>query len=139
MNDALKYPLRDLILKLDWPDDQTHLADGQCDVVILQSSNGHTLAGITVPRDQLLLAVSEKLNCYPLMTPDGIVSVASDQTTEPLLSAQTIILDQLIAESISTDMLDDEPNAANMLSELRARLLKSLEYVEQTIASLPKD
>ena len=139
MNDALKVPSRDLTLKLDWPSDQTHLADKQRVVLELQSSDRLTEALISVPSDQLLQAVSQKLECYPLMSPDGIVSVVSDETAEPLPPTQANTLDQLVADGVSADMLDDEPNAANMLSELRARLHKSLDYVEQAIASLPKD
>ena len=138
MNDALKEPSRELTLKLSWPGDQAHLADEQHVVVELQDANSLTMASLSAPSDQLMQAVSQKLRCYPLMSPDGTVSIASDEFAEPLPSVQTIALDQLIAESISTDMLDDEPNAANMLSELRVRLLKSLELVEQAIVLLPK-
>ncbi len=46
---------------------------------------------------------------------------------------------QLIAEAISPDMLEDEPDALQMLSKFRDRLLKSLEHVEKAIASLPKE
>jgi hypothetical protein len=139
MNDVLKEPSRELKLKLNWPSDQAHPANGQHVVVELQDANSLTIASFSVPSDQLLQAVSQNLECYPMMSPDGFVSVVSDQTAEPLPSSQTIPLDKLIADGISSDMLDDEPNAANMLSELRGRLLKSLEYVEHTIASLPKD
>ena len=139
MNDALKYPSSDLTLKLSWPSDQAHLADEQHVVVRLQNANSLTIASVSVPSVQLLQAVSQKLECYPLLSPDGTVSIASDETAEPLPSTQTFTLDQLIADGVSSDMLDDEPKVANMLSELRARLLKSLEYVEQAIASLPKD
>ena len=138
MNDALKYPSSDLTLKLNWLSDQVHLADEKRVVVELQNANSLTIASVSVPSGQLLQAVSQKLKCYPLMTPDGIVSVVSDETAEPLPPTQSNTLDQLVAEGISSDMLDDEPNAANMLFELRARLLKSLELVEQAITSLPK-
>ena len=138
MNDALKEPSRELTLKLSWPSDQAHLADDQHVVVELQNAKSLTIASVSVPSGQLLQAVSQKLKCYPLMTPDGIVSVVSDETAEPLPPTQSNTLDQLVAEGISSDMLDDEPNAANMLFELRARLLKSLELVEQAITSLPK-
>jgi hypothetical protein len=138
MNDAPRLPSRDLKLKLDWPSDQLHLADEQCVVVELQYGDGITLASLSVPIHQLLQAVSQKLNCYPLLSLDGIVSVVSDETAEPLPPTQSNALDQLVAEGISSDMLDDEQNAANMLFELRARLLKSLELVEQAITSLPK-
>jgi hypothetical protein len=97
------------------------------------------MASLSVPSDQLLAAVLQRLECYLMISPNGIVSIASDQIAKPLPLVKTLTLDQLIADGISFDMLDDEPKAANMLSELRARLLKSLEYVEQAIASLPKD
>lgn len=137
-SDALDNPLRDLTLKLDWPNDQSHQANEQRVVVELQSANGITLAVISVPSDQLLQAVSQKLECYPLMSPEGLVSVVSDEAAETLPKNEPIALDHLIAIGISSDMLDDEPNAMNMLSELRARLLKSLVHVEQAISSLRK-
>jgi hypothetical protein len=139
MNDALKYPSRDLKLKLDWPSDQPHMADEQCVVVELQYGDGITLASLSLPIQQLLQAVSQKLNCYPLLSLDGIVSIVLDDAALGLPENQKITIDRLIAEGISSDMLDDELDAANMLSELRTRLLKSLELVEQAITSLPKD
>ena len=139
MNDALKEPTRELILKLDWPNGQNLFADGQRAVVELQSANSLTVASISAPSDQLLQAISQILKCYPLMSSDGLVSVATDGSAEPLPAAQTITLDQLIAEAISSDMLEDEPDVATMLAEFRARLLKSLEYVDQAIVSLVKD
>ena len=108
MNDALKEPSRELAFKLHWPSDQDHLADGQRVVIELQDANSLTMASLSVPSDVLFLAVSQKLESYPLMSPDGFVSVVSDETTEPLSAAQTITLDQLIAEGISNDMLDDD-------------------------------
>jgi hypothetical protein len=139
MNDATKDQTCDLKLTLQWSNDQDHLSDKQRVVVELQSANGITVASLSVQSDRLLQAVLQKLNCYPYISPNGIVTIASDKIAEPLLGAQTITLDQLIAEGTSSDMLVDEPSAGNMLSELRARLLTSLELVEQAIASLPKD
>lgn len=138
MNNAPKVPPHDLTLKLDWPNEQNHLADRQAAVVELQSANGLTVASIAVPIDQLLQAVSQKLKCSIQMSPDGIVSVVSEETVEPLPAPQAIALDRLIAETISPDMLEDEPEAAQMLAEFRSRVLKSLELVDQAIASLTK-
>ena len=45
---------------------------------------------------------------------------------------------QLVSQAVAPEMLQDEPEAAQILSKFRARLLKSLEHVEQAIASLPK-
>ena len=139
MNDALKDPLRDLVLKLRWPPHRDPLAGEQRVVVELQFVDGLVLTSISVPPQQLLQMVAQKLATYPLISPDGFVSVVSDETTVALPDDHIIALDQLVAEAISPDMLDDEPNVAHMLSEFRIRLLKSLEHVEQAIASLPKD
>jgi hypothetical protein len=138
MNDASKYPSRDLVLKLHWLPDDGVAAGGHCPVVELQFVDGLTLASISVSSVQLLQAITQKLGHYPLISPDGFVSIASDEVVEVLPKGNTISLDQLVAEAISPDMLDDEPNAAPMLAELHARLLKSLELVDQAIASLPK-
>jgi hypothetical protein len=139
MNDALKDPLRDLVLKLRWPTHRDPVAGEQRVVVELQFVDGLVLTSISVPLEQLLQMVAQKLATYPLLSPDGFVSVVSDETAVALAGDHTIALDQLVSEAISLDMLDDEPDATHMLSELRARLLKSLELVEQTIASLPKN
>lgn len=70
---------------------------------------------------------------------DGSVSVTFDNELQPSDQAATVSLDQLVAEAVSADMLDDEPDAAAMLEEFHNRLLKSLEYVDQAIASLTKE
>ena len=139
MNDELKYPSHDLMLKLQWPIAHDHLADGQRVVVELQSANGLTVTSLSVPSDQLVQAGSQKLRFYPLISLDGIVSVVSEDFIGALLEDQTIAFDQLIAEAIAPEMLEDEPEAPQMLAKFRDRLLKSLEHVEQAIASLPKD
>jgi hypothetical protein len=138
MNDALKNPPRDWLLKLHWPSDASVLVTGDRVIVVLQDSKGLALGNLSVPSDQLLQAVAQKLECYPILSPHGFVSVVSDELTETL-SNDAISLDQLVAEAISPDMLNDEQNVETMLAELRARLLKSLEYVDQAIASFTKD
>jgi hypothetical protein len=138
MNDALKNPPRDWLLKLHWPSDASVLVTGDRVIVVLQDSKGLALGNLSVPSDQLLQAVAQKLECYPILSPHGFVSVVSDELTETL-SNDAISLDQLVAEAISPDMPNDEQNVETMLAELRARLLKSLEYVDQAIASFTKD
>lgn len=138
MNNASKYPSRDLVLKLQWTPDDEVTAGGQLVVVELQFVNGLALASMAVPSEQLLQAVAQKLECCALISPDGFVSVVSDQFSEALPKDCVIALDHLVAEAISPDMLEDEPNAAQQLSELHTRLLKSIQLVEQASASLPK-
>jgi hypothetical protein len=137
MNDELKYPSHGLTLKLHWPSNGGLAASGQCVIIELQVSNGLALATLSVPGELLLQEVAKTLLGYPILSPHGFVSLVSDEITETL-SNRAIALDQLVAEAISPDMLDDEQNVETMLAELRARLLKSLEYVNQAIATLPK-
>lgn len=73
----------------------------------------------------------------PMMSPDGMVSIG-DKVTEHNSQLTVIALDKLIARDISPAMLENEQEAIHMLSEFRTRLLKSLELVDQAIASLPK-
>ena len=138
MNDASKYPSRDLVLKLHWPPDEGLAAGGHCVVVELQFVDGLALASISVPSNQLLKAIAQKLVQYPLISLDGFVSIASDEIVEASRDDNTIALDQLVADAVSLEMLEDELEAPSMLAEFRIRLLKSLELVEQAIASLPK-
>ena len=138
MNDASKDPSRDLMMKLHWPPDEGVAAEGHCVVVELQCVDGLALASISVSSEQLLQAVAQKLAHYPLISPDGFVSIASDEIIEVMPDVHTTTLDQLVADAVSPEMLLDESDAAQQLSEFRSRLLKSLELVEMAIASLPK-
>ena len=138
MNDASNDPTRDLVLKLHWPPDEGVAAGGHYVVVELQCVDGLALASISVSSEQLLQAVAQKLAHYPLISPNGLVSIASDEIIEVMPDVHTTTLDQLVANSVSPEMLEDEPEATQLLSQFRSRLLKSLELVEQAIASLTK-
>ena len=70
---------------------------------------------------------------------DGSVSVTFDNEFWPSDQVTAVALDQLVANAVSADMLEDEPDAAAMLAEFRSRLLKSLVHVDKAIASLTKD
>ena len=139
MNDVLKNPSPDLVLKLHWPLDEDLSPTGQRVVIELQFADDGVLTSLSVPSDQLLQKVAQKLTPHPLISPHGHVSVVSDEITIPQQESRTISLDQLVANAVSADMLEDEPDVATMLAEFRARLLKSLEYVDQAIVSLVKD
>jgi hypothetical protein len=133
----MKNPSGDWALIMHWPSDESLGASGQRVIVELQANKDLVLGTLSVPSDQLLQAVAQKLDGYSILSPHGFVSIASDELNETL-SNRAIALDQLVAEAISPDMLDDEQNVETMLAELRARLLKSIEYVDRALASLPK-
>ena len=82
---------------------------------------------------------SARAQATPSINIDGSVTVMFDDDVQQTIQVVPVGLDQLVAEAISTEMLEDEPEIAQMLAKFRDRLLKSLEHVEQAIASLPKD
>jgi hypothetical protein len=145
MNDASKYPSNGLVLKLHWPPDTDAQSGTRYVVVELQDTAGLVVASMSVPRDQLLQAFTRQLDHHPSVTLDGFVSAADgfelanfEEISFSQLKNPPIALDKLVADAVSPEMLDDEPEASKLLSEFHARLLKSLEFVEKAIASLPE-
>ena len=100
--------------------------------------SGQTLLSMSVSREIIKRLTSEFAHATPAINIDGTVGVMFDDKFQHTNQAEAVALDQLVAEAISPDMLEDEPTAAVMLSEFRIRLLKSLELVEQAIATLPE-
>jgi hypothetical protein len=115
-------------------------ADAHAHVKVeLQNSSGHTVAFLSVPKGQFQQELSRTLEPCVLISPEGLISASLEEVAQEFAVNKVISIDQAIVEAISPDMLEDEPNIEQMLSKFRDRLLKSLEHVEQTIASLPKD
>jgi hypothetical protein len=73
------------------------------------------------------------------MSLEGLIFAAFEESTLELGAIEAISIDQVIADAISPEMLEDEPEAAQMLTKFRDRLLKSLEHLEKAIASLSND
>ena len=138
MSNPQRKPASDLLLKLHWPTETGALSRTQHVVVELQDTAGLVVASMSVLKEQLLSTITQELDVQPLFSLDGCVSVFSDEVTLLQLENRTIALDQLVANAVSLEMLDDEPEAAQHLSQFRIRLIKSLEHVEKAIASLPK-
>jgi class 3 adenylate cyclase len=108
-------------------------------VVELSDARGSTMASVSMPSETINELLRPYLSIFVELQLDGTVSLDSEicaPTLEP--STETDIL-QLVSQAVAPEMLEDEPEAAQMLSKFRDRLLKSLEHVEQAIASLPKD
>jgi hypothetical protein len=135
----LSEPTSELIVKLDWSSDHLSAEPNDQVTIELQHISGRTLASMSVPRDALRLEFSQTLKPCALMSLEGMILVSLEEFTYEPDAKGAIAVDQLISEAISTEMLEDEPEAAQMLSKLRDRLLKSLEHVEKALGSLPKD
>lgn len=67
---------------------------------------------------------------------EGLVYVADwdEVSSDP----DPVPLDKLVANAVSPDMLEDEPQAADLLLRFRQRLLSSLEHVNAAIKSVSK-
>jgi hypothetical protein len=138
MSNSQRKPASDLLLILHWPPERGTLSGAQYVVMELQDSAGLVVASMSVLKEQLLPTITQELDLQPLFSLDGCVSVFSGEVNSLQLENQTIALDQLVASAVSPEMLEDEPNAAQHLSEFRTRLFKSLEHIDMAIASLPK-
>jgi hypothetical protein len=131
-------PTGDLLLKLHWPPETGALSGTQHVVVELQDTAGLVIASMSVLKEQLLAAIAQELDYQPLLSLEGCVSVISDAISLSYLKNRPIPLNQLVAEAVSPEMLDDEPEAQQHLAEFRTRLVKSLEHVDEAIALLSK-
>jgi hypothetical protein len=132
-------PTSGLIVKLCRSSDHLSAGTNGQVTIELQDTSGRSLALLSVPEDQLRQELSQILKPCVLMSPEGLISASLEESMLELGAIKAISIDQFIAEAISPEMLEDEPEAAQMLSKFRDRLLKSLEHVEQAIASLAKD
>jgi hypothetical protein len=105
----------------------------------LSDAQGSTMASVSMPSETINELLKPHISIFVELQLDGTLSLDSEIcafTSAP--STETDIL-QLVSQAVAPEMLEDEPEAAQMLSHFRDRLLKSLEHVEQALASLPKD
>ena len=128
-----------LIVKLGRSSDHVSAGTDEHVTLELQDTSGRTVVLLSVQEDQLHKALSQILKPCALMSLEGLILVSMEEATHEPDAKRAIAVDQLVAEAIAPEMLEDEPEAGQMLSKFRDRLLKSLEHVEQALASLPKD
>jgi hypothetical protein len=108
-------------------------------VIRIATPTGQNLMSLTISREIGLHITSALSQATPSINIDGSVSATNDGEIQQDTQKTAIALDQIVAEAVAPEMLEDEPEAGQMLSKFRDRLLKSLEHVETAIASLPKD
>jgi hypothetical protein len=131
-------PTSGLIVKLRWSSDHLSADSNEHVTIELQDTSGRSVALVSVPEDNLRQELSRILNPCVNISPDGSISTYFGEFVQGSEVGNSVVVDQLIAEAISPEMLEDEPEAGQMLSKFRDRLLKSLGHVEQAIRSLPK-
>jgi hypothetical protein len=105
----------------------------------LSDARGSTMVSFYMPTETMNELLKPHISILVELQLDGTVSLDSEicaPTLEP--STETDIL-QLVSQAVVPEMLEDEPEVAQMLSKFRDRLLKSLGHVEKAIASLPRE
>jgi hypothetical protein len=107
-------------------------------VIRVATEAGQNLLSLSLSSEIVQHLAAGRAQAMPSINIDGRIGVIFDDEFQQPNNTGTVALDQLVAEAVSPAMLEDEPDAKQMLSEFRTRLLKSLEHVEQAIASLPK-
>ena len=108
-------------------------------VIRIATPSGQNLVSLSIAHEIVQHIASARAQATPSINIDGNVTVMFDDDVQQTAQVEIVDIDQLVAEAVAPEMLEDEPEAAQMLSKFRDRLLKSLEHVEQAIASLPKD
>lgn len=111
-------------------------ADGTCEVSYIATDNSIAIK-LALSRKQAAGLIGE-LSASPNVNLDGTIYVSINADVLELPIGKAVTIDEFVYQAVQPDMLENEPEAANMLAEFRTRLLKSLEHVEQAIASLPK-
>ena len=107
-------------------------------IIRIATPSGQNLISLSIAREIGLHLADAIIQATPSIIFDGSVTVMFDDEAQQTIQVAAVALDQLVAEAIAPEMLEDEPEAEQMLSKFRDRLLKSLEQVEQAIAALPK-
>jgi EAL domain-containing protein (putative c-di-GMP-specific phosphodiesterase class I) len=108
-------------------------------VIRIATPSGRNLMSLSIAREIGQQIASARAQATPSINIDGGVTVMFGDDVQQTAQVETVDIDQLVAEAVAPEMLEDEPEAAQMLAKFRDHLLKSLEHVEQAIASRPKD
>ena len=72
----------------------------------------------------------------PIVDLEGLVYVDVWEDDPIFIPREHISLDQLVAEAVSPDMLEDEPFAADLLMRFRERLFAALQHVDKALAAV---
>jgi hypothetical protein len=126
------------IWHLRWTDAQG-LVDLDSTIIFeLADSHGKILASASIPAETIVELLQPHVSILAELQLDGTVSLRSELFASAPLPKTTDIL-ELVVQALAPEMLEDEPDALQMLSKFRDRLLKSMEHIEKAIASLPRE
>ena len=132
---SLASTLGRICLALEKREQGTHGGPETIYFLVLSNTDKVEIMRFALPRSFVDEIQRDTVGIELLMSLDGIVSIDSLDMPAPAQLA-SIGLDALVARDVSPDMLDDEPNAAEMLAKLRERLVAALRSVDNAMVSL---
>ena len=135
MVDSLESRLGGMCLALEKREQGTHGDPETIYALVLLNTDKIEIMRFVLPQSFVDEIQRDTVGIELLMSLDGTVSIDSLDMSAPAQLA-SIGLDALVARDVSPDMLEDEPNATEMLAKLRARLLTALRIVDNAIVSL---
>ena len=97
---------------------------------------GNTILSLIVPSANLEPAVFGHAELFISLSPSGEVSIGGVSVATVDRQRTTINIEDLIKQSISPQMLEDEPDVAAQLRTLKKRLTASLATVAEAISNL---
>jgi hypothetical protein len=102
----------------------------------LADSFGSTFASVSIPTETVDELLRPHLSVFAELQLDGSVSL--DSEIFPLFPTPPTDILKLARQALAPEMLRDEPNLKEQLSELRLKLAEALSLVDQTLANLDK-
>jgi len=133
--DSLESTLGGMCLALEKREQGTHGDPETIYSLVLSNMDKIEIIRLVLPQSFVDEIQRDTVGIEFSMSLDGTVSIDSLDMPAPAQLA-SIGLDALVVRDVSPDMLDDEPNAAEMLAKLRARLLTALRSVDNAMVSL---
>ena len=100
----------------------------------LMDSEGGVVMAFNLPPEITQAIAAHHLDWQIAMSPSGLLQVCNDDGPPQRLAI--VGLDQVIRESLSPEMLADEPNLREQLLTLKLRLSESLALVDQPLIDL---
>jgi hypothetical protein len=98
---------------------------------------GMTIMAFKLPANVTQAITGEEADWQLTMSPDGCLAVYVDGSKSPNRQIK-IGLSELVQQSLSSDMLEDEPELRAQLTELKRKLAESITLVDRILTDLDK-
>lgn len=102
----------------------------------LTDASGSEVMSLHIPNHMAVHLATTQQNFILIMNIEGVVGCVGNGEELASVRAHAVEIDTLVAQAVSPDMLQDEPNASQLLTKFKERLVRSLVTVDEAIAAL---